>query len=730
VELRGLGAERVKETRAGAAFAGSLAVGLRACLWSRVASRVLLHLGAFPAADADQLYSGSSAIPWEEHLSPTCTFAVSANVSASVVSHSGFAALRVKDAVVDRLRRVERRRPEVRTERPDVKVDLYLHGDQAVLSLDLSGEALSNRGYRRAGGPAPLRENLAAAVLLRAHWPAFASAGASLLDPMCGSGTLVIEGALMAADIAPGLIRDYFGFLGWRGLPRAVWEEVRSEAVERARAGVAHLPPVLGLDNDVLAVQAAERNVVAAGLRGKVSILTGDVAGLTVPETLRDRPGLIATNPPYGRRLGDRDSLRPLYATLGARLRTQFGGWEAAVLVEDEELGYGLGLRAHKVHHLYNGQVPCLLLHFHLGSPPRREVSHRVGAGGAQPEPEVAAAPREYAMLSSSTVDQNGQQSLLNRLRKNLRRLKPWAKREGVTCYRLYDRDLPDYNFAVDLYEDWVVVQEFEAPPEIDRLKARRRLREGLAAVQEVTGVPVDHVVYRLRRPQRRGGQYGAQGPQRGEVEVGEGGLRFLVNLAEYLDTGLFMDHRVVRGMVREWSRDVHFLNLFSYTAAASVYAADGGALSTTSVDLSRRYLDWARRNLLRNGFVDGRAHQLVHADCLEWPARARGRYGLILADVPTFSNSKAMRDTFDVQRDHAQLLEAAARLLEPGGRLLFSTNRRRFRLEGSRLQKLGLTVEDITERTLPPDFRRRPPTHRCWLLRPAGTSPALGRVL
>ncbi len=216
-ELLGLGLGEVKEARSGARFSGPLADAYRACLWSRIANRVLLPLASFPVVDSATLYAGASTIPWEEHLSGRGTFAVQFDGAEGGISHTQFGALRVKDAIVDRFRERSGERPSVDRERPDVRVQAYLHRGLATLSLDLSGDSLHLRGYRRQGSAAPLKENLAAAILLRSAWPELAREGAALLDPLCGSGTLCIEGALIAADMAPGILRDHWGMTGWLG---------------------------------------------------------------------------------------------------------------------------------------------------------------------------------------------------------------------------------------------------------------------------------------------------------------------------------------------------------------------------------------------------------------------------------------------------------------------------------------------------------------------------------
>jgi 23S rRNA (guanine2445-N2)-methyltransferase / 23S rRNA (guanine2069-N7)-methyltransferase len=557
----------------------------------------------------------------------------------------------------------------------------------ATLSLDLSGESLHRRGYREDGGLAPLKENLAAAILLRAGWPEVAVAGGTLLDPMCGSGTLLLEGALMAADIAPGLLRGYFGFLGWRRHQPALWEGLIAEAEERRLAGLDGLPPIFGSDSDPRALRAARANAARAGLSERVSIIRREVAELLPPEGAP--VGLVVTNPPYGERLGEEAALVSLYETLGRRLKEHFGGWRAAVFTGNPGLASHLALRAHRRHAFDNGALRCRLLHFTLAARPQQ-------SGEAPP-------PRP---LSS------GAEMFANRLRKNLRALKRWVEKEQIDCYRLYDADMPEYAVAVDWYQGWVLVQEYAPPPSIDALQARRRLREVMAATAAVLDVPRERLVLKVRRRQKGTAQYDRLAQSGAFQEVGEGGYRFLVNLTDYLDTGLFLDHRLTRALVGSLARGKDVLNLFAYTGTASVYAAGGGARSTVSVDLSRTYLEWAERNLRLNGFT-GPRHRFIQGDCLEWLAACRERFGLIFLDPPTFSNSKRMSATFDVQRDHVELLRQTARLLDPEGVLIFSNNNRRFRMDREALSDLA--IEEITAETIPPDFARNLKIHNCW---------------
>jgi 23S rRNA (guanine2445-N2)-methyltransferase / 23S rRNA (guanine2069-N7)-methyltransferase len=693
-ELLALGAAEAHEALAGVRFTGTLQTAYRACLWSRLASRVLLPLAEFDAADDEALYAGVQAIDWSQHLAPHGTLAVDAHAALSKLTHSQFIAQRVKDAVVDQFRQREGARPGVDTEEPDVRLNLRLKRDHAILSLDLAGTPLHRRGWREAQGEAPLKENLAAAMLLRAHWPQAYVGGGALLDPMCGSGTLLIEGALMAADVAPGLRREYFGFLGWQQHDITLWRGLLDEARERAEVGLRGLRAVFfGSDADARMLQVAKRNAQEAGVAGFLTLEKRDVAHVSPPPGCPT--GLVITNPPYGERLGERAQMPALYRALGDALRTRFAGWRGAVLAGDVELGRALGLHADKRYVLYNGALETVLLTFDLS--PREAVA------------------REPRPLSA------GAQMLRNRLEKTLRHQRKRLAREGVFCWRAYDQDLPEYAAAIDLYgsaggESWLHVQEYRAPADVPAEVARARLREIVRVAGEVLDVPRERIAVKTRERGKGGAKYG-RFDQRGQFhEVEEGGLTFLVNLTDYLDTGLFLDHRLVRAKLRELARGQRFLNLFAYTATASVYAASGGARETTSVDLSGTYLEWASRNLARNGFT-GASHRLVQADAMAFLRNDHGRYGLIYVDPPTFSNSKRAED-FDVQRDHAALLLACADRLANDGVIVFSNNYRRFRLDRTALEE-RFAIEDWSAASIPFDFARRADIHGCWLLRP-----------
>jgi 23S rRNA (guanine2445-N2)-methyltransferase / 23S rRNA (guanine2069-N7)-methyltransferase len=698
-ELTVFGAQAVKERSTGVAFTGDLRVAYRACLESRIANRVFLELGRFEVRDAEDFYTAARTIDWSAHLAPGATLACEFSGRHPAITHTHFGALKLKDAIVDSIRETTGSRPDVSLERPGVRVHAHANGSNITISLDLAGESLHRRGYRGAAGEAPLKENVAAGMLMRAGWPDMAAKGAQFLDPMCGSGTLVIEAALIAAQRAPGLDRDYYGFLGWRGHDEPLWQQVLTAARTVKANEPAGVSIIRGQDRDDAAIRNARANAERAGVSHLVEL---EAKTLDEAAPAHGPVGLLCVNPPYGVRMEDHDGALAIHRELGAVLRERFQGWSAAVLIGSPELGMELGIRAYRTHALWNGALECRLLRLKVDA-------------------ESARIPGRLAKPDATLRDSPGARMFANRLAKNLKRLQNWAQRADISCYRLYDADMPEYAFAIDRYRtlepelNWLFVQEYAAPSEIELDAVRRRRSEALSVLPDVTGVPTERIHVRTRRRTRGADQYGKVAEQADFHLIMEGNLKFRVNFDDYLDTGLFLDHRMTRARLREAAGGKHFLNLFAYTGSATVYAAAGRAASTMTVDLSRTYLDWAQRNLELNG-VAGRQHVFVQADCREWleeSSQRHERYDLIFLDPPTFSNSKRMQGVLDVERDHPALVDACARLLAPGGLIVFSTNAQRFRLDESLSARYQ--IRDISAATVPRDFERNPRIHRCF---------------
>ena len=670
---------------------GNLEAGYRLCLWSRFTSRILLQIAEIEVEDTDSLYRQAGKIDWDEHFRPRDTFAVYCTLTDSPITHSKYAALRIKDAIVDQFRSRTGRRPTVDVMQPGLRINLHVHGNKATLALDMSGDSLHRRGYRIASVEAPMKETLAAAIVRLSGWNPGFSLDSVLLDPMCGSGTLLIEAAMIYGDAAPGLQRKTFGFMYWRRHDARIWEKLVTEAVRREEEGLQkNWPQIIGYDADPRAVSAARKNILEAGLEEKIAVSQRQVAHL---ERLNDS-GLLLVNPPYGERLSDREEIKYLYRCLGRKFSREMAGWQVGFFAANPDLSGTIGLERSETFRLFNGPIKCKL---HCGTAIRKNDK-----------------PKFTPTLCSRPAGGEGE-DFANRLAKNCASLFPWAQKENISCFRVYDADIPEYNLAVDLYEEWVHVQEYAPPKTIDPLKAARRFKVALQVIRDLLTVPHSRLFVKTRQKQKGKKQYQKKSFSGKLYEVREDQCRFLVNFTDYLDTGLFLDHRKTRSMIGGLAQGKNFLNLFGYTGAATVHALAGGAIATTTVDGSAAYLQRARANMALNGF-GGPQHITVQNDCLKWLQESRERYGLIFVDPPTFSNNRHQKTSFTVQDDHEKLLRLAMQRLSRNGLLIFSTNFRQFRLADPLSREFD--VRDITSQTISKDFRKKPPVHQCWEIR------------
>jgi 23S rRNA (guanine2445-N2)-methyltransferase / 23S rRNA (guanine2069-N7)-methyltransferase len=685
-EIQQFGGSDVEVSTGLVSWVGNLETAYRSCLWSRFASRVLMKIAEFNIVDEESLYENTLKQDWQEHMSVDNSFAVNCTISGKspVVTHNRYAALKVKDGVADYFRNVTGERPSVQAQRPDVQLHVHIEDNRTSLFLDFSGETLHRRGYRASGTQAPLKETLGASIVALSGWQ---KTGGSLIDPMCGSGTLLIEAALMFGDSAPGLSRSYFGFLGWRGHNSELWQEIIDEAMARDDAGLEKKwPVIIGYDSDPVSVSAARKNVIKTGLEDYIQIKQAELATLMPPA----KTGTVLSNLPYGERLSEKEVVAKLYRAYGRILKTRFSGWRAGAFISNAELTDSFGLQWEGKHRLYNGSIPCRLL---TGKIPEEQEQRFV-----------------WQLPEKVETGEFG-----NRLQKNLKKMLKWADIENVSCFRIYDRDLPEYNVTVDIYSKWVHVQEYAAPKTIDEKISIQRLSTALEETRKVLGVRTNRVFVKKRTRQRGAQQYQKKGNTGKMFEVQEGECTFLVNFTDYLDTGLFLDHRPVRQRIFKEARGKRFLNLFGYTGTATVQAALGGAASTTTVDLSTTYLDWAKMNLALNG-LDFKRNRVEAADCINWLKETSQMFDLIFIDPPTFSNTKKDKRVFDIQEDHLTLLKLSMDRLEKDGVAIFSTNFKRFKLD-ERVSSL-YDVKEITKGTIPFDFSRNAKTHSCWEVR------------
>ncbi len=702
IELNELDIDTAKQEYSGVSFTGSLEQAYKACLWSRLASRVFLKLTTFTAETDTALYDGVQTINWPEHLDMDGTLAVNCTINRSEITNSHYASLKTKDAIVDQFTDLYETRPSVDREQPDIRINVHIDHDEADISIDLSGEPLHKRGYRISSVQAPLKENLAAAILKRSGWMTEKEDQPhDLLDPMCGSATFLIEAAMMSLNIAPGLKRKFYGFLNWKGHDADIWKKLLNEAKKSVKEFSDIDYSFTGYDADKYVVATARQNIHSAGLQDLIHLEHKNFSEscLIVQEAAEtSRPGMVVVNPPYGERLGERQELAHLYSEMGDSWRDHFPNWKICLFTANDDLIKHVGLRAHRTNSFFNGAIKCKLLQYQI---------------------RPALSEERKQERDAKYIEQRS--AIVNRLKKNVKHISRWAKKNDIQAYRVYSADIPEYAAAIDVYGDWVHVQEYQAPSTIEINKAKQRLDLLVDVIPEVLGVDKNNVVVKTRRQQKGLSQYEKQSGLRWEFTVQEGGCLFNINLKDYLDSGLFIDHRLTRKLIFDKVKNAdaggEFLNLFSYTSSVSVYAAVAGA-NTTSVDMSNTYISWSKRNFELNNLLSDK-HIFIKADCLKWLLTAENetkRYKWIFIDPPTFSNSKSMEDMFDVQRDHAALIEISMNLLEQGGEIIFSNNFKRFKLDKSIMEKYE--VENITAATIPEDFKRKPKVHHCFIIK------------
>lgn len=706
-ELESLGAASLKPTPAGV-FIETDKTGLyRILLWSRIANRVVLQLAAGKVNTADDVYSIASSVNWQAHFSEDKSFAVDFSGTNEVINNSTFGALKVKDAIVDQFRENTGVRPSVNKSEPEIRVSVRLHKGRLALGLDLSGESLHKRGYRTATGRAPLKENLAAGLLSLAGWPEQFSSDACFLDPMCGSGTLLIEAAMLACHKAPNLDRDVWGFDAWCQHEPDLWSVVKNEAVKSFVQGKsAYAGRIVGFDQDSKVIRRAWDNIKQAGFEDFIHIEKRALSELTLFEKMQ--PGLLLCNPPYGERLGEVESLRGLYELLGQQFERHLIGWQAGIFTGNPDLGRKIAWRSHKQYKLYNGAIESQLLLFRLSEENRFKEAWQ------------SPAQRIHDPLSWKVSHSERAGMFKNRLAKNLKTIGKWANKQKISCYRLYDADMPEFAIAIDVYQDesdekWLHVQEYSAPKSIDEATGLERLSEALSVLSESLSVPVENIVLKRREIQKGAAQYEKNDSSGHYLTIRENDAHLLVNLKDYLDTGLFLDHRPIRRWVRENLAGKRFLNLFCYTSTVTVNAALGGAKESLSIDMSKTYLNWAKENYSLNG-LDLSKHKLSQQDCIEWlnSSPLVKPYDVIFLDPPSFSNSKRMEGVLDVQRDYVMLIEGAMKHLAKDGQLIFSNNLRKFKLDESALDS-RFVVKNISAQTIDKDFQRNQRIHQCW---------------
>ena len=709
-ELRAMGIRRVRPLRGSVAFFGTQRDAYRACLWSRVATRVQLVLARIPAADADQLYQGVASFPWEKHVRDGATVAVQAHGTNAHLRNTQFTAFKVKDGLCDRLRDVRGSRPDVDAKRPGFSVSVALHEQRATLCLNLSGESLHRRGYRQDGvqTEAPLKETLAAGILLVAGWDQLARQGGILVDPMCGSGTLAVEGALIAADVAPGLLRARWGFEGWVRHDRQLWQELLNEARQRKEAA-APRARVLAGDLDPQVIEVARYNADRAGIGRHVQFFVDDAARLS--RHLRyagDAPGLLVANPPYGIRLLSQSELPKVYASLGAAVRSLPEGWEVALITPDPGVDTALGRMPAQTIPCFNGPIETWV----------RVYSTDEGAQSIEVV-TLGGVRREVSVADPSSVQ------FAKRLRKMAKERARWARGEHVSCYRVYDADLPDYALSVDLYRGaqrdaerrFAVVEERPRPKSVDAQRAGRHFADAVALTSAILEVPVADIV---QKPWVSDALYARGDDAASRMAcVEEDGYHIMGDLMGPVGRCLPLSQREVRRLVGSQAGGLRFANLFASANAATVAAAGAGARTTVTVDVSQERLAWLELALRENGLF-GKAHRLARVDVLTWltrEANAHHTYDLMLCAPPSrlVAHGEHGRD-WDLQRDLPTLLGLLAKVLAPEGSVILLLPNG-FSFERKLALACGFFTDDYSDQMVPHDFRRAAGLGSCWHL-------------
>lgn len=705
-EAESAGSQNIKVTTSGVQFTGDLEVGYRFTLTSRIASRLLLALYFDDHINnVDELYERSLQVPWETYIDPTKTFQVTQTVQhCDYLQSAHFAALKIKDAIVDRIKeKFDGERPNVDTEKPDVTFHIHIRGSLLIIYVDFSGEGLFMRGYRSQAVEVGLKEHLASAVLERTEWYKSVKDGAPglFLDPFCGSGTLAIEAALMARDIAPGLIRKYpYAFEKLWNFDADLFEKVLDELSDKAEVAKERDVKIYASDISRAQIEIAKAAALKAGVYDDIVFDIVDFGDVDPAAYASDR-GYIVTDPPYGVRMKNQE-LGTLYSELGEKLNADFKGWKVAILCGDSSLLSYIDLKPERTNSLYNGGILCQLAHYTIFTEEEKQ---------ALIDRAVKRKAERLALALSP-----GAQMAFNRLKKNLEALKPLMEEQGVTSYRIYDADMPEYAAAIDLYDGtWISLQEYAPPASINKEDAERRLKELVLATERATGIDLENIHVKQRKEQKGDSQYTKLASLGHFNVIRENGVRLLVNFTDYIDTGIFLDHRPIRKYIQEHAEGKRFLNLFCYTGSASLNALKGGALSTVSVDASNTYLDWAMENFRLNGYSTDIGNFFYKADVISWLWDTYDRYDLIFCDPPTYSNGKG-RAPFDVQLDQEKLINACMMHLDTNGLLIFSNNYRRFKLSPEIEEKYS--VEDISEATIGDDFKRDMKIHKCYLIR------------
>ncbi|AYN24706.1 bifunctional 23S rRNA (guanine(2069)-N(7))-methyltransferase RlmK/23S rRNA (guanine(2445)-N(2))-methyltransferase RlmL [Buchnera aphidicola] len=677
-ELLSLGGKNIKIIKGGVYYEGEDLILYNSLMWSRISSRIFLCIKKFTIKNSDDLYHNTYNINWTKILYLENNFLVKFNGTNNIIRNSLFGSLTIKDSIVDKFYQKYSIRPNINLITPDIRITAYLFQNSVHIMLDLSGDALNKRGYRKFFDVAPIKENLSSAIILSSGW----KKNTPLIDPMCGSGTLLIEAAMMSSDRAPGLTRKKWGFQSWKGYNEKIWKEVLKNAKERFKIGIKKCVKnyFIGYDCNPNIIEKAQKNAINANLENIVNFVKCDLSNLKNPYQ-KQEIGTLISNPPYGERYKTENNLIALYIELGVISRKHFKNWKLSVFSSSEFLLKFLQMKSYENFIFKNGSLNCTL--------------------------------KNYEIFSNTINDKS--QEYQNRLQKNFKKLKKWNDLQEIECFRVYDSDLPNYKIIVDVYKKWLVIQEYQAPKLIHHKEAHKRLCNAIYHSKEILSIPTNNIVIKFRKKQKNKEQYQKLFNSGSFFIIKEYHVKLLVNLIDYLDTGLFSENRLVRKLLGEMSKGKDFLNLFAYTGAASVYAGLGKARSTTTVDISNTYIGWSMRNMSLNNLTNSK-NVFIQKDCLEWIVLTKKKFDLIFINPPTFSNSKRMKKSFELKRDYIELMINLKRILRKDGNIVFSSSTHNFEIDCNNIKKINLHAKNITNLTQTKDHLKK--NYHSWLIK------------
>lgn len=680
-ELLDIGVKILNVKRGGIYYEANELLLYQSLMWSRIASRIFLYIKKFRINNIKDLYNNIYDINWTEFFNVNNTFMINCKGTNNIVRNSLFGSLIVKDAIVDQFNKKYGCRPNVDRISPNIRIKVLISNKNIMhVMLDLSGDALYKRGYRQFCHSTPIKENLASAIVLNSGW----IKNTPIIDPMCGSGTLLIEAAMMSCDKAPGLNRVKWGFKFWKKYNKSLWKNVFETAQKRFQIGLQKCSKnyFIGYDYNAEIIEKAKINTSNAGLSNIIQFFTKNLNNLKNTYNKKEF-GILLSNPPYGEREQTESQLVGLYVQLSMISKKYFKNWQLSVFSSSNFLLNFLQMQSHKEYILRNGALNCT--------------------------------QKNYKIFLHSSITESDE--FQNRLTKNFKKLNNWTQQENIECFRVYNADLPNYNIIIDIYKKWIVLQEYKAPKIINYKKAHKRLCNAIYHTKEILSININNIILKIRQKNKNKTQYQKLFNQNNFIEIKEHHAKFLVNLTDYLDTGLFLEKRLIRKLIGKMSKGKDFLNLFSYTGTATVYAGLGNANSTTSIDISNTYIQWSIRNMSINN-LSGSKHNFIQTNCLNWIKTTNKKFDLIFINPPTFSNSKKMNKSFELKRDFFHLIKDLKRILRQDGNIIFSSSTHNFKINLDVLDKIKLYAKNITKKTQSKDYINDSKIYHSWIIK------------